>query len=100
MGGLGRGSQSPADLEAVHARHHHVQKNDIAAARFADRDRVRTVCRRQHLKIFGAEPRFEQLEIWADVVDDEDASRHCSPPGPRNWSMVSKNRATEIGLDR
>jgi hypothetical protein len=58
MDRLRRGSQSSADLKAVHAGHHHVEKNDIAAAHFANRDRVGTICRRQHLEVFGAQPRF------------------------------------------
>ena len=100
MGGLGRGSQSSADLKAVHTGHHHVEKDEIAAAHFADRDRVGSICRRQHLEVFGAQPRFEQLKIGLDIINHQDASRHCLTPGPRNWSMVSKNLATEIGLDR
>jgi hypothetical protein len=100
VGGFRRSSQSSADLKAVHAGHHHVQKNNIAASHFADRDRVGTICRRQDLEIFDAEPRFEEFEIGLDIIDDQDAGRHCSAPGPRKWSIVSKNLATEIGLDR
>src|SRR6516165_1045170 len=34
------------------------------------------------------------------VVDDQHAGRHELAPGPRKWSIVSKNLATDIGFDR
>ena len=52
MSGFRRGSEAPANFETVHARHLHVEKDDVASALFADRDRIRTVGRRQHLEIF------------------------------------------------
>ncbi len=84
MGGLRPRSQSPADLKAVHTGHHYVEKNDIAAAHFADCNRVGTICRRQHLEVFDVEPRLEELKVGLDIIDDQDAGRHCSTPGPRN----------------
>ena len=55
MSGFRRGSEAPANLETVHAGHLHVEKDDVASALFANRDRIRTVGRRQHLEIFNAE---------------------------------------------
>ena len=52
------------------------------------------------LEIFEAQSRLEQFEVGPDVVDDQHARRHPAVPGPRKWSMVSKNLATDIGLDR
>ena len=49
---------------------------------------------------YSAEPRLEQFEVGLDIIDDQHASRHALAPGPRKWSIVSKNLATEIGFDR
>ena len=56
----------------------------IAAAHFADRNCIGAIRRRQHLEIFDAEPRLEELTVGLDVVNHQDASRHCFVPGPRN----------------
>src|ERR1700685_116423 len=100
MSGVRRGSQSSANLETVHGRHSHIEKNDVASALFADGDRIGAVGRGQHLEILDAESRLEQFEVGLDIVDDQDGSRHGLAPGPRKWSSVSKNFATDIGLDR
>src|SRR6202044_1769168 len=84
----------------VHAGHFHVEKNDVATALFADGDRIGAGGRGQHLEILDAESRLEQFEVGLDIVDDQHASRHGLAPGPRKWSSVSKNLATDIGLDR
>jgi hypothetical protein len=51
-------------------------------------------------EIFEAQSRLQQFEVGPDVVDGQHARRHAPVPGPRKWSMVSKNLATEIGFDR
>src|SRR6202020_609140 len=100
MSGVRRGSQSSANLETVHARHSHIEKNDVASALFADSDRIGAVGRGQHLEIFEAQSRLEQFAVGPDIIDDQHASCHSVDPGPRKWSIVSKNLATDIGLER
>src|SRR5271156_1306972 len=100
MGGVRRGSQSSANLETVYPGHLHVEKNDVAPALFADGDRVGPVGRRQHLEIFEAQSRLEQFAVGPDIIDDQHASCHSVDPGPRKWSIVSKNLATDIGFER
>ncbi len=68
--------QPAADLEAVHARHHDVEQDDVAQPLLADRDRVRAVGRGEDVEIFRGEARLEQLDVGKDVVDDEDARGH------------------------
>src|SRR5580693_1713600 len=100
MSGVRRGSKPSANLETVHARHLDVEKNDVASALLADGERIGSVGRRQHLEIFEAQSRLEQFAVGPDVVNDQHASRHSVAPGPRKWSIVSKNLATDIGLER
>jgi hypothetical protein len=52
------------------------------------------------LGIFEARSRLEQFAVGLDVINDQHASRHSVDPGPRKWSIVSKNLATDIGLER
>ena len=78
VGGARIGLQPPADLEAVHARHHHVEQDDVALAARADLERLRPVDRGHHLEILGRQPRFEQLDVGDDVVDDENAGGHLA----------------------
>src|SRR5277367_3834686 len=100
MSGVRRGSQSSANLETVHVRHSHIEQNDVASTLFADGDSIGAVGRRQHLEIFEAQSRLEQFAVGPDIIDDQHSSRHPVSPGPRKWSIVSKNLATDIGLDR
>src|SRR5277367_1195552 len=100
MSGVRRGSQPSANLETVHVRHSHIEQNDVASALLADGDRIGPVGRRQDLEIFEAQSRLEQFAVGPDVVNDQHASCHSVDPGPRKWSIVSKNLATDIGLDR
>ena len=83
MSGVARISQSSTDLETVHARHLHIEKNDVAFALLADGDRIGAVGRRQHLKIFQAQSRLEQFAVGPDVIDDQHAGCHPVAPGPR-----------------
>src|ERR1700678_4669584 len=100
MGGARRGSQSSADLETVHIRHLHVEQNDVASALLADGDRIGAIGSRQHLEIFEAQSRLEQFAVGPDIIDDQHTSCHSVDPGPKKGSIVSKNLATDIGLER
>ncbi len=65
-----------ADLEPVHARHHHVQQYEVAFAAFADFQRLLAVGGGDHVEIFRRQPRFEQLEVRNDVVNHQNAGGH------------------------
>ena len=54
------------------------------------------------VEIFRRQPRFQQLHVGRNVVDDKNAGGHdCTiTAGPRKWRMVSMNLPTEIGFDR
>ena len=65
--------EAATDIEAVHARHHHVQQDDVGLAALADRQGVGPVERGHDVEILGRKLRFQQLHIGDDVVDDEDA---------------------------
>jgi len=77
MGGARIGLQPLADLETVDAGHHDVEQDEIDLRALADGQRIVAVLGRQHVEIFGEQPRFEQLHIGRNVVDDEDACRHA-----------------------
>ena len=72
--------ETPANLEAVHVRHHHVEQHDIDLGVLAGLYRVGAVERGEHLEILSQEPGFEQLHIGGNVVDDENACSHQASP--------------------
>ena len=78
MGGARIGLQAPAGLEAVHARHHDVEKDDVALAAGADLDRLRPVHCGDHLEVLGRQARLEELYIGDVVVDDENSRGHLA----------------------
>ena len=78
MGGGGVGLQPAADLEAVHARHHHVAEDDVEGSAGAQAQGVVPVEGGADVEIFGRQTRFEQLHVGEEVVDDQDARRHGS----------------------
>jgi len=75
--------QPAADLEAVHARHHHIEQDYVGPLPRTDMQRFRTVPCGAHFEILGRQPRFEQLHIGFDVVDDEYACGHDAATVPR-----------------
>ena len=86
--------QPPADLEAVHVGHHHVEQHDIDLAVLAGLDGVGPVGRSQHLEIFGKQPNLEQPHIGRNVVDDEDARGHVARL--RTWLEGIRHRPDRI----
>ena len=96
------GLQPPAHFEPVHVGHHHVEQDEVAFGALADRQRLGAAHGRDHVEIFGRQPRLEQLDVGGDVVNDENAGGHSRDPYglPRKWRMVSMNLPTEIGLER
>ena len=65
-----------ADLEAVHVRHHHIEQDDVAFGALGDRQRFRAAIGGGDIEIFRGQPRFEQLNVGRDVIDNEDAGGH------------------------
>src|SRR4029079_12501645 len=80
--------QLTADLEAVHAGHHHVEEDDVAKAAAAHVERLGAAISGDDLEILGRQPRLEQLDVGNDVVDDKDARGHSKAP----------SRVADIGL--
>ncbi len=103
MHGQRIGLEPAANLEAVHARHHHVEQDDVAAALARDLNGLDAVRRRDDVEIFGGETRLEQFYVGENVVHHEHARGHWSwPPRPllRKLSTVARNFVTEMGLER
>jgi hypothetical protein len=67
--GAGAGFDAAADLEPVHARHHHVEEDHIDALPGADVEGVRTVESGDDLKVLSGKPSFEKLYVSEDVVN-------------------------------
>jgi len=74
--------EPPADFEAVHARHHDVEEDDVGRLPAADLEGLCSAVRRPDLEILCHQPRFEQLQIGEHVVDDQNAGSHVLS-GPR-----------------
>ena len=70
------GFQPAANLETVDIGHHHVEQDDVAFGARADRQRLGAVGRGQDVEILGGQPRFQQLDVGGDVVDDQDTRGH------------------------
>lgn len=73
---VGIGLQPAADLEPVHARHHHVEQDQIGLLADGGLERLRAIARRNHLVIFAGQLGFQHLDVGADVVDDQNACGH------------------------
>jgi len=109
MMGLGRRLDAAAGLEPVHARHHHVEKHDIDPFARQNIERFLAAVGRQHFEILRLKPRFEQLHVGQDVIDDENSGGHIyclalrtkrqtlARPAKR-WT-VSRKVITEIGFE-
>jgi hypothetical protein len=74
--GMGVGLDALADLETVHAGHHDVEQHEIGKLVPDDLERLHAVSRDDDVEIFARKLGFEQLHVWQDVIDDEDACRH------------------------
>jgi hypothetical protein len=71
--GGGIGFKPAADLEPVHARHHHVEQNHVGPFGLGHGDAGGAVAGAQHLVILGLQLGFQQADIGLDVVNDQDA---------------------------
>ena len=74
--GGGIAFQPPAHFEAVHVGHHDVEQHEVALGALADRQRFLAAHGGDDVEIFRRQPRFEQLHIGRDVVDDKNAGGH------------------------
>ena len=107
VGGAPVGLQLAADFEAVHARHHHVEQDDVGRLGIGEFEGARGRYRRsRHIEIFARQLGFEQLDVGFDVVNNQDSAGHQRlapavgrrPPQERKRSTVRMKLATEIGL--
>ena len=65
----------PAQLEAVHARHQHVEHDRVRRARVERVERLVPVGRQQHVVAVEAQGALDRLAHGGLVVDHEDAHR-------------------------
>ena len=78
MGRARIGLQPLADLEAVHFRHHDVEQDHIDLGSIANVEGVAAIARGEDVEIFRHEPRFEQLHIGGNIIDDQYARSHVT----------------------
>ncbi len=83
MRGTRIGLQPLANIETVYAGHHDVEQDEIDLGAVADGERLQAVLRRQHVEIFGQQPRFEKLHIRGNIVNHQDTRGHQSFPALR-----------------
>ena len=81
----GSALSSPADLDAVLARHHHVEQDQIGRLRARGDQRLVAVPGRDDLVALPREAGLQDLEVGRVVVDDQDPRRlaHGWPPSRR-----------------
>jgi hypothetical protein len=72
---LGIGADPPAHLVAIHARHHHVEKDEVGPLRLDLVEAVLPGGGGDRLVAFGGEEVHEHLHVVRGVVDDEDLLR-------------------------
>ena len=82
--------ESPAHFDAVHAWHDNVEQHDIAVAALADFKRISPVGGSNNVKIFSGQPRFQQMHIGRDVVNDEDTGSHPRAPSRNAEKMANR----------
>ena len=83
MLGARLGFQPTADLEAVHAGHHHIEQHHIGALVGTDLERLTAAPGGADVEILRGQPCLEQFDIGVDVVDHEDACGHGTATGLR-----------------
>ncbi len=102
MGDPGIGLDAAADLEAVHAGHHHVQQHNVGNALRHAGQAFQPVEGGDDIEIFRRQLRFQKLDVGHDVIDDEDACGHeigAPTRYPMKRRTVSRKLVTEIGLE-
>ena len=86
------GLQLAADLEAVHARHHHVEQHDVGHRFVRQRQRGRTVRRAAHPVTARRQIALQQFAVAGVVVDDQHVPRVRSEEHSLNSSHSSVSR--------
>ena len=93
----GIGLELPADLNAVPARHHDVEQDQIGRLRARGDQRLVAVPGRDHLVTLPRQTGLENLEVRRVVVDDQNARRlphGCAsypPASGRNLRIVASS---------
>ena len=83
MNGRARiGLELPADLDAVLARHHHVEQDEIGRLRARRDQRLIAVLAVHDLVALPRQARLQDLEVGRIVVDHQDARRLAHQLGP------------------
>ena len=70
------GFQPPADFEAVHVGHHHVEEDEIAFGALADGQRLLPAHRGNDVEILCRQPCFKQPHVGRNVVNDQNTRSH------------------------
>ena len=65
-------AEPPADLIAVHLRHHDVEQHEVDVALGGERERLRAGAGGDDLVTARREHGFEQADVLDQIVDDED----------------------------
>jgi hypothetical protein len=68
-------AEPPADLVAVHLRHHDIEQHEVDVAPAGERKRLCAGARADHFMAARREHGLEQADVLRQVVDDEDPRR-------------------------
>ncbi len=93
--------EGPADREAVHGGHHHVEENAVGQPLLHCPERREAVRGRRDLEALLPQDLLDQVEVLGLVVDDENAVRgaHRFPPRERTWALTASAKVdTSTGL--
>jgi hypothetical protein len=94
---------APADLVAIHARHHHVQEHEIGLPFLDALQGLGAGGGSRHLVALRGQKIREKLDVERRVIDDEDSGRFghgFASLAPSPSPTVSRNNLMLIGFDR
>src|SRR5665213_3781006 len=77
FGGARVGLETLAGLEAVHARQHDVEQNEVGTLVLRDLQGRLSVIRGEDVEVLARKLCFEQLDVHFDIVDDQDTRGHA-----------------------
>jgi hypothetical protein len=88
-----------AHFKTVHARHHHVEQDQVGFVFLDFFDGFEAIFCGDNVVIFAVELGFEQLDIGGHVIDDENLRGHATSSSPRKRRTVLRNDTMEMGLE-